>query len=280
MTLARKIDLPGGGSMPAYGLGTWRMGERERERVAEVTALRLGLDLGFTLIDTAEMYGDGGAEEAVGVAIKGRRDGLTIVSKVLPNNASRKGTILACERSLRRLGIDCLDVYLLHWPGSHPLAETVDAFETLKKDGKIKRWGVSNFDIDEMTALLRLPAGKNCATNQVLYNLSRRGIEYDLVPWSRKQAMPIMAYSPVEQGRIVRHAALAGVAKKLGASPAQVALAWLLRQDGMVVIPKALKPEHVRENAKAAELALPAEVLVELDRAFPPPKSRKPLDIL
>jgi len=280
MALMRKVPLPGGGAMPAYGLGTWRMGESKREREAEVTALRLGLDLGFTLIDTAEMYGDGGAEEIVGTAIKGRRDGLFIVSKVLPGNASRTGTLRACERSLKRLGIDCLDLYLLHWPGAHPLDETVDAFETLVRDGKIKRWGVSNFDTGEMEALMRLGAGKTCATNQVLYNLNRRGIEFDLIPWSRKRGLPIMAYSPVDQGRLLGHAALVGIAKKLQASPAQVALAWLLRQDGMVVIPKATKPDHVRDNAAAATLALPREIVAELDRALPPPKSRKPLEML
>lgn len=279
MSMTRTVALPGG-TMPAYGLGTWRMGERERERVGEIDALKLGLDLGFRLIDTAEMYGDGGAEEVVGIAIRGRRDGLTIVSKVLPQNASRAGTVAACERSLKRMAIDCIDLYLLHWQGSHPLEGTIDAFETLKKDGKIKRWGVSNFDASDMDALLRLPGGKNCATNQVLYNLGRRSIEFDLVPWCRKQAMPIMAYSPVEQGRLLKNPGLGALAKKLGATPAQVALAWLLGQEGMVVIPKATKPDHVRDNAKAAGLVLPKDALLELDRSFPPPSRRKPLEML
>jgi len=274
------VALPGGGSMPTYGLGTWRMGERERDRQAETDAIRLGLDLGFAMIDTAEMYGDGGAEEIVGVAIKGRRERPFIVSKVLPGNASRTGTIAACERSLKRLGIDCLDLYLLHWPGAHPLGGTVEAFETLKRDGKIKRWGVSNFDVDDMQKMSSLAAGKNCATNQVLYNLARRGIEHDLVPWSRQRKIPIMAYSPVDQGRLLGHAALQAVAKKLGATPAQVALAWLLRQDGMVVIPKATDPKHVEENAAAAALSIPRDQLGELDAAFPPPKGRKPLEML
>jgi diketogulonate reductase-like aldo/keto reductase len=278
--IGSSVSLPGGGAMPTYGLGTWRMGERERERKAETDAIRLGLDLGFAMIDTAEMYGDGGAEEIVGAAIKGRRERPFIVSKVLPGNASRAGTIAACERSLKRLGVDCLDLYLLHWPGAHPLSATVEAFETLVRDGKIKRWGVSNFDVDDMQKMSSLAAGKNCATNQVLYNLARRGIEHDLAPWCAKRKIPIMAYSPVDQGRLLGHPTLKTVAKKLDATPAQLALAWLLRQDNMIVIPKATDPRHVEDNAAAAALSIPREQLGELDAAFPPPKGRKPLEML
>jgi diketogulonate reductase-like aldo/keto reductase len=256
------------------------MGEEARHAAEEAAALRLGLDLGMTLIDTAEMYGNGGAEEVVADAIAGRRDAVFLVSKVLPQNASRKGTVAACERSLKRLGTDVIDLYLLHWRGSVPLRETIDAFETLKQAGKIRHWGVSNFDTDDMDELFALPGGRNCATNQVLYNLTRRGIEFDLLPWCRDEQIPVMAYSPIEQGRMLGNAALKAVAARHKATPAQVALAWLTRQDGIVAIPKAVKPQHIRENRAAADLALTDDDLAALDKAFPPPTRKKALEIL
>jgi diketogulonate reductase-like aldo/keto reductase len=271
--------LPGGGAMPTYGLGTWFMGENSRTRADEVAALKLGLDLGATLIDTAEMYGSGGAEEIVGEAITGRRDEVFIVSKVLPENATRRGTIAACERSLKRMRTDRIDVYLLHWRGSPPLEETLDAFATLKRDGKIKAWGVSNFDTDDMEELEDL-GGDGCASNQVLYNLTRRGIEYDLVPWCAERGIPIMAYSPIEQGRMLGHKTLAAVGARHNATPAQVALAWLLQRKGIVVIPKATNPDHVRENRKSLDLHLTVDDLATLDQAFPPPKRKQPLGML
>ncbi|MSO65392.1 MAG: aldo/keto reductase [Alphaproteobacteria bacterium] len=272
--------LPSGERVPAFGLGTWRMGESAAVRRTEVAAVRLGIELGLNLIDTAEMYGEGNAEEIVGEAIRGKRDGLFIVSKVLPSNASKAGTIAACERSLRRLGIDCLDLYLLHWPGPHPLAATVKSFTALQRSGKIRHWGVSNFDTADMTDLVRLAGGDACATNQVLYNLARRGIEHDLVPWCRRRHMPIMAYSPVDQGRLLGHRALLAVARKLAATPAQVALAWLLRQEGMIVIPKATEPDHIRDNLAAATLRIPDEQLRALAQAFPPPTRAVALEML
>jgi diketogulonate reductase-like aldo/keto reductase len=271
--------LPGGGAMPTYGLGTWYMGENARTRADEVAALKLGLDLGATLIDTAEMYGSGKAEEIVGDAIAGRRDETFIVSKVLPENATRRGTIAACERSLKRMRTDRIDLYLLHWRGSPPLEETLDAFAALKREGKIKAWGVSNFDTDDMEELEEL-GGDGCASNQVLYNLTRRGIEYDLVPWCRERGIPIMAYSPIEQGRMLGHKGLATVGGRHNATPAQVALAWLLNRDGIVVIPKATNPAHVRENRAAVDLKLSADDLAALDAAFPPPKRKQPLGML
>ena len=262
--------------MPALGQGTWHMGEDRSRRAAEVAALRLGLDLGMTLIDTAEMYAEGGSEEVVGEAIAGRRDEVFLVSKVYPHNASHTGVPAACARSLRRLKVNCLDLYLLHWPGSTPIQETVEAFERLKDAGKIKAWGVSNFDVDEMEAL---PPG--CATNQVLYNLGARGIEFDLVPWCRQRGMPVMAYSPVGQGgRLLRDPALQAVAERHGVTPAQVALAWTLRSPGVVTIPKASDPAHVRENAAAAALTLSADDLAALDTAFPPPRRKQALAML
>ncbi|MCC7049050.1 MAG: aldo/keto reductase [Alphaproteobacteria bacterium] len=272
--------LPDGGAMPVFGLGTWRMGESARSRAAELAALKLGLDLGVTLIDTAEMYGEGGAEEIIAEAIKGRRDGLFIVSKVYPHNASREGVVAACERSLKRLKTDRIDLYLLHWPGSHPIGETVAGFEELVKTGKILRWGVSNFDLDEMEAVWKLKGGAICATNQVLYNLTRRGIEFDLAPAARKRSMPIMAYSPLEQGRLTRKPGLEAVAKRHNASIYQVALAWTLAQPGVVAIPKATNPAHLRENIAAVDIRLTKDDLAELDRAFPPPKGKVSLGML
>lgn len=280
MTPIPTTSLPSGEPVPVYGLGTWMMGEDRRKRADEIAALQLGLDLGATLIDTAEMYGDGEAESIAGEAIAERRDGLFLVSKVLPENASRKGTIAACERSLRRLRTDHLDLYLLHWRGSVPLPETLAAFQQLQHDGKIRHWGVSNFDTADMEELFALPGGDACATNQVLYNLKRRRIEYDLVPWCRERRMPIMAYSPIEQGRLLNAAVLKAIAEQHGATPAQVALAWLLHQPDTIVIPKATSPAHVRDNRAALDLQLTAEDLAAIDRAFPPPQKKYALEML
>jgi diketogulonate reductase-like aldo/keto reductase len=256
------------------------MGETPRLRDAEIAALRLGLDLGMTLIDTAELYGDGEAERIVAEAINGRRDEVFIVSKVLPQNASRAGTVAACERSLKRLNTDRIDLYLLHWRGRYKLKDTLAAFQSLVKDGLIKAWGVSNFDVGDMEELAALPGGTAVATNQVLYNLARRGIEADLMLWCRSRHIPIMAYSPVEQGRILRDRALARVAERYRATPAQIALAWLLRQDDMMVIPKATSLDHVRENRAALDIELSKADLAELDKAFPPPTGAQPLEML
>jgi diketogulonate reductase-like aldo/keto reductase len=256
------------------------MAEDRRTRAVEIAALRLGLDLGLSLIDTAEMYGNGAAEELVAEAIGGCRDAVFLVSKVLPENASRRGTVAACERSLRRLRTDRLDLYLLHWRGDAPLEETLAAFASLARAGKIRHWGVSNFDVADMDELAGLRGGSAVATNQVLYNLARRGIEHGLLPRCRERGIPVMAYSPVEQGRLLSHRALATVAERLGASPAQVALAWALREDGIIAIPKAGTEEHVRENRSAAGLRLTEEDLAALDRAFPPPRGPRPLETL
>jgi len=266
--------------MPVLGQGTWGFGERGKDRAEEVAALRAGIDLGLTLIDTAEMYGEGGAEEIVGEAIAARRNEVFLVSKVYPHNASRKGAIAACERSLKRLGTDRIDVYLLHWRGGEKLVDTIAAFETLRRDGKIGSYGVSNFDADDMEELRRVPGGSAATTNQVLYNLTRRGVEWDLLPWCREHGVPIMAYSPIEQARMLGHAGLKRLAAKRGITPAQLALAWLLHQDGVVVIPKAGKIKHVDENAAALDIKLTAEDLSALDREFPPPKTKRPLEML
>ena len=275
----RTVTLKSGDEVPVLGLGTWHMGERRTERAAEVAAIRLGLDLGVTLIDTAEMYGDGGAEEAVGEAMTGLRDGLFIVSKVYPHNASRAGAIAACERSLRRLKTDRIDLYLLHWRGSVPLAETVAAFEQLKIDGKIRNWGVSNLDTADMAELAAVPGGGYCAANQVLYHLGSRGIEWQLLDSCRKAGIMVMAYSPLGQGPLLRKPALKRVADKHGVDPGAVALAWVLRQPGVVTIPKAVRPEHLRANLKALDVTLDADDLKALDAAFPPPKRAMPLDM-
>jgi diketogulonate reductase-like aldo/keto reductase len=260
--------------VPAIGQGTWQMGEDRSQRAQEMAALRQGIELGMTLIDTAEMYAEGGAEQVVAEAIAGQRDKVFLVSKVYPHNASRLGTVQACDRSLRRLGTDHIDLYLLHWRGQHPLAETVDAFERLREAGKIGRWGVSNFDVDDLEELAE-PA---CATNQVLYNLEQRGIEFDLLPWCQQQRLPLMAYCPIGQGgAMLGHPALKQVAATHGVTPAQVALAWILRQDGVIAIPKAVRPEHVRLNAQAANMQLQAGDLEALDQAFRAPHSKKPL---
>jgi len=274
------LPLPSGRAIPVFGVGTWRMGESARVRADEVKAVRAAIERGITLIDTAEMYGDGEAESIVADAMGPRRDELFIVSKVLPHNASRRGTIAACERSLKRLKTDRIDLYLLHWRGGNPLADTVAAFRELKAAGKILDWGVSNFDIDDMRELSSLDADRECATNQVLYNLTRRGIEFDLVPFCRERGIPVMAYSPLEQARMLGDAALKTVAQRRNATPAQVALAWLMRQPGIVTIPKATSLTHLDENIAALNLELTAEDIATLDARFPPPKRATSLDML
>jgi len=275
-----RLKLPAGEKVAALGQGTWHMGETPSRRAEEVAALRLGLELGLSLIDTAEMYANGVAEEIVGEAFAGKRDEIFIVSKVLPENATRRGTITACERSLRRLRTDRIDLYLLHWPGRIPLAETVDAFERLRASGKILRWGVSNFDRANMQALMALPEGRHCATNQVLYHLGERGVEWDLLPWMRERRMPAMAYSPLGQGALLRSRKLVQIAKRLSATPAQVALAWLLQAGDVIAIPASADRAHVRGNRAAADLALDAEARAALDAAFPPPHGASPLSVL
>lgn len=274
------VALPSGEAVPAIGQGTWYFAERADRRAAEIRSLRLGLDLGLTLVDTAEMYAAGAAESLVGEAIAGRRDEVFLVSKVLPHHASRRGTVAACEASLRRLGTDRLDLYLLHWPGSVPIEETLAGFADLVAAGKVRYWGVSNFDTDEMAELHTLGRGREPAANQVLYNLSRRGPEFDLLPWCRARGVPVMAYSPVEQGRLLRRPGLADVASRRDATPAQVALAWVLRGDGVCAIPRTADVEHVRENAAALELRLTKEDLADLEAAFPPPGRKVPLEVL
>ena len=276
----RTLKLPSGETVPVLGQGTWKMGEDRRRRADEVAALKLGLDLGITLIDTAEMYAGGGAEEVVAEAIAGRRNETFLVSKVLPSNASRAGVKRACEASLKRLSTDRIDLYLLHWPGSVPLSETVEAFETLKREGKIRHWGVSNFDTDEMEDLVSLPSGGNVQTNQVLYNLSRRGPEFDLAPWCAERGIPLMAYSPVEQGALARNARLEAVASRHNATAAQIALAWVMAQPGVIAIPKAGRQEHVRQNAAALDIKLTPEDFADLDRTFPPPTRKRGLEMI
>jgi diketogulonate reductase-like aldo/keto reductase len=279
--LARTVRLADGIDCPAFGMGTWRMGENAAARDNELAALQAGLDAGVKLIDTAEMYGEGGAEAIVGAALAGRRrDSVFVVSKVYPHNASRSGTIAACERSLKRLGIDCIDLYLLHWPGSHPLGDTVASFEKLKKDGKIRSWGVSNFDISEIEALAKIKGGQACATNQVLYNLAKRGIEAGLQATCAVLKMPIMAYSPLDQARIPRKSALSEIARRHNASPAQIMLAWAARDPTTIVIPKATGKAHLAENIAAMSLHLDATDLAALDTAFPPPRGSTPLEML
>lgn len=279
--MTRTVALPDGTAVPALGQGTWHMGERGSAAKAEAAALRLGIDLGMTLIDTAEMYGNGGAEEVVAQAIAGQRDKIFLVSKVYPHNASRDGVPAACARSLQRLKVDRLDLYLLHWRSSHPLAETVAAFEKLKEAGKIRYWGVSNFDASDMQELLRLKAGAACAANQVLYHPDSRGIEYDLLPWCAQHRIPVMAYSPVGQGgRLLRSAALREVAKRHDATPAQIAIAWGLRHPHVISIPKAVDPEHVGQNARAGEIVLTEEDFAAIDAEHPPPRRKQSLGML
>ncbi len=279
----RTSRLPSGRPIPVLGQGTWRMGENPERRQTEIDALRLGLDLGMTLIDTAEMYGEGAAEELVGEAIAGRRAEVFLVSKVYPHNATRRGAVKACERSLQRLGTDYLDLYLLHWRGSVPLAETLEAFQSLKQMSKIRDYGVSNFDVGDMEEAFALPGGDEIAKNEVLYNLVHRGIELDLLQWCRERDLPIMAYSPIghsarEQRKMFDRPQLKSVATRHHATPAQVALAWLLQRD-VIAIPKASNPEHVRENRAALDLILTKKDLEELDRAFPPPRKKVLLEV-
>jgi diketogulonate reductase-like aldo/keto reductase len=271
-------NLPSGERVPALGQGTWNMGEDRRRRRAEIAALRLGLDLGMRLIDTAEMYADGEAEKIVGAAIAGRREKVFLVSKVLPEHATRRGTIVACERSLKRLDTDRIDLYLLHWREQEvELAEVLEAFTALVRAGKIRHWGVSNFDVEDMQELVRLPGGKAVAADQVMYNLDRRGIEHDLVPWCRRRRIPVMAYSPLDEGRLLRSRDLERIAQQLEATPSQVALAWLLRQQNVIAIPKSASEAHVRENFAARDLRLGKQDLAALDRVFPRPKRKLPL---
>jgi len=278
----RTVALSDGKRVPVLGQGTWRMGESKSARANEIAALRLGIELGMSLIDTAEMYGDGDAEEIVAEAIRGQHQGVFVVTKVYPHNASRVELPKACERSLKRLRIDAIDLYLLHWrERTPPLQETVDAFENLRAAGKIKRWGLSNFDVDDMEELLSLERGRKCAANQVLYNLQNREIEFDLLPWSRTNKIPIMAYSPVgHSGRLLRNAVLKKIAQSHDATPSQIALAWVLRQPNVIAIPKASTEAHVRDNAASPKIKLTKEDLTDLDGEFPPPKSKKSLPML
>lgn len=272
------LKLPDERFIPRLGQGTWRMGERTDRHRSEVKALQLGFDLGMTLVDTAEMYGEGRAEVLVGEAIAGRRKDIFLVSKVYPHRATRSGVRTACEQSLKRLKTDYLDLYLLHWRGSTPLTETFDGFLQLKQQGMIREFGVSNFDVDDMEELATVPGGGEVFTNQVLYNLTRRGIEWDLLPRCRDQKMPVMAYSPVEQGRLP--AQMDVIARKVNANRFQLALAWLLHQDGILVIPKAASEAHVIENRKALDIQIPEQILAELDALFPPPRNKSPLEML
>ncbi|MFD3514803.1 aldo/keto reductase [Streptomyces sp. NPDC058657] len=277
MTSARTVTFPSGVRVPALGQGTWNMGDSRARRDGELAALRRGIDLGMTLIDTAEMYGSGASEELVGEAIRGRRDEVFLVSKVLPSHADSRGTVDACRASLRRLGTDRIDLYLLHWRGGVPLAETVEALEGLVNEGSIGAWGVSNLDVDDLD---ELPRGALPETNQILYNLTRRGPEYDLLPWCRERSVPVMAYSPLEQGRLLGHGVLESVAQSHGATPMQVALAWVLRDDHVIAIPKASTVAHVQDNHAALGLALTDEDLKALDAAFPAPVRKQPLEML
>ncbi len=276
----RKFELPSGQLIPMLGMGTWRMGENFSNRQAEARALRHGMDLGLSLIDTAEMYGEGGAEEVVAEVIAPCRSEVFLVSKVYPHNASRKGVIAACDRTLTRLNTDYLDLYLLHWRGSFPLSETVSAFQELQKVGKIRDYGVSNFDTDDMEEVTSVPGGERIATNQILYNLSRRGVELDLLGWCRQRNLPVMAYSPIEQGRLLNNGVLNQVAKEKDATAAMVAIAWLLHQKDIVVIPKASRVEHVTQNYAALDLQLSVEDIARLEGAFPAPTKPIPLQML
>ena len=281
----RTTPLPSGRPIPVLGQGTWRMCEDRSRRQSEIAALRLGLNLGMNLLDTAEMYGEGGAEEIAGEAIAEGREAVFVVSKVYPHNATRSGAIKACERSLRRLKTDYIDLYLLHWRGDVPLAETVEAFQQLRETGKILEHGVSNFDVVDMEEWVAVPGGDEVATNQVLYNLMHRGIEWDLIPWSRERQIPIMAYSPVahetdEQKRMFNDRTIKLIAAEHGATPAQIALAWVLREPDLIAIPKASRAEHIRQNRAAFEIQLTDDDLEKLDESFPPPKRKIPLEMI
>jgi diketogulonate reductase-like aldo/keto reductase len=270
-----------GESIPVLGQGTWQLGDRAERRAAELATLRLGIDLGLTLIDTAEMYGDGASERLVAEAIAGRRDEVFIVTKVLPSNAtSRKRIVAACERSLGRLETDRIDLYLLHWRQSEDLALVVETFTELRAAGKIRHWGVSNFDVDDLTELDTVPGGAAVASNQVLYNVSRRGIEFDLLPLARRRELMVMAYTPIEPARVKSNATLRAIAERHDATPVQIALAWVLRQEGVVAIPRTGSPDHVRENAAALDIELTARELEEIDGAFPKPAKKRPLEMI
>lgn len=273
-------ELPSGEAVPILGQGTWGMGEDPRKRKQEVAALQHGLDLGMTLIDTAEMYGDGGAEEIVGEAVDERRDKVFIVTKFYPQNASPTRMVAACDRSLKRLRAEYIDLYLLHWRGSIPLHQTLDGFDALLRSRKIRNWGVSNFDLSDMKELVSLPGGSRVATNQVLYNLQNRGIEWDVLPWCREHNIPIMAYSPFGQGHLLKHRRLKTIAERVQATPAQIALAWVLTRRGIIAIPKTSRLERLKENYGALELHLNETDLQELDEAFPSPKGQTPLEII
>jgi diketogulonate reductase-like aldo/keto reductase len=275
-----QATLVDGTRVPALGLGTWKMGERSGSAAREAAALAHGLDLGMPLIDTAEMYGDGGAEEVVARAIAGRHASAFVVSKVYPHNADAAGTKAACERSLRRLGLDCIDLYLLHWRGTVPLAETVDAFERLRAAGSIRRWGVSNFDTADMEELVSLPDGRNCAVNQVLYNLTERGIEWRLLDWCRMRGIPLMAYSPVAQGSLATNRKLATIARALNVTSAQLALAWVLTRPQVIAIPQSSNLAHIDANRAAAAIHLDEHILAALDAAFPPPRKSTRLSVI
>ncbi|MET0703233.1 MAG: aldo/keto reductase [Mycobacterium sp.] len=269
-----------GEKIAVLGQGTWHFAENRERRAEEVASIRLGIDLGLTLIDTAEMYSNGAAEALVGEAIAGRRGEVFLVDKVLPHHATRQGVVRACEASLDRLGIDYIDLYLLHWRGRIPLVETIEGFAELKRQGMIRSWGVSNFDTDDMIELSGLPGGDEVQTNQVLYNLARRGPEYALLPWLSQHGIATMAYSPIEQGRLLEHPALQPIARRHDATPAQIALAWILHHDGVSVIPRAGTLSHVRQNAAARDIALNPNDLYDLDQAFPPPTHPRPLEML
>jgi diketogulonate reductase-like aldo/keto reductase len=276
----KHVTLPSGETVAALGQGTWRFGEDPNRRKSEIDGIRHGIELGLTLIDTAEMYGDGRAETLVGEAIKGQRDKVFIVTKVYPHNASRRAMPASCDNSLRRLGTDVIDLYLLHWPGAVPLAETVETFEALQRAGKIRHWGVSNLDLDLMKELHDIPGGAQARTDQVLYNLGQRGIEWDLLPWLRKHRIPVMAYSPLDEGRLLRKRALVEFAKQHAMTPAQAALAWLLAQDGVIAIPKTGSRERIEENAAVLKRPLTKAQLRELDQLFPPPDGPSPLAMI
>jgi diketogulonate reductase-like aldo/keto reductase len=278
----KSVQFPDGSAMPALGLGTWRLGESAGRKAAEVAALRQAIEIGYRLFDSAEMYAEGGAETVLGLALRGalaagdvKRDQVVVVRKVYPHNAGRASAVAACERSLDRLGLDAIDLYLLHWRGAVPLAETIEAFDTLQMRGRIRRWGVSNFDLADMQEL----EGARCAANQVWYSASQRGVEFELLPWMRARRIPLMAYSPIDQAALARHGALEAIARRIGATAAQVALAWVLRDEGVVAIPKAVQPAHLRDNLAAAALILDAASLLEIDRAFAPPRRRSALAI-
>ncbi|MCD8178739.1 MAG: aldo/keto reductase [Tannerellaceae bacterium] len=262
------------------GQGTWNMGDDDTRRKTELEALRTGIDLGMTVIDTAEMYGNGRSERLVGEAILGQRDKVYLISKVLPSNASRQGTLRACENTLKRLQIDHLDLYLLHWQGRYPFEETVEAMLQLRQEGKINEWGVSNIDVDGMEEFYAIPGGNTCTANEVVYNITRRGIEYDLIPWCREHNIPVIAYSPVEQGRLAKHPVLTEIARRHNATSTQIALAWVVRNPGIIAIPKAASVNHVQENCQSLTIELTKEDLIRIDNAFPSPTRKMPLDML